>query len=45
MKMQYRSPETACEPVVTAQLLAQSTVSGSGIDYGDPLVIPGSDIF
>lgn len=45
MKMYYNSPEMICVSVFSAHLLAQSTVSGSGIDYGDPIDIPGSDIF
>ncbi len=45
MKKTYLSPESFCAPVVMEQLLAQSLVDGSGIDYGDPIVVPGSDIF
>lgn len=45
MKKTYISPELFCAPLALEQLLAQSMVDGSGIDYGDPIVVPETDIF
>lgn len=39
MRKRYQKPDSDVSALLTADLLAQSGVGGSGQDYGDPVVI------